>query len=894
MDLSYTIYCPIKPAFKLRFPSSLSCSSKLLTTDYTFLTSDSKVIRATLNNAFNYAPGEGKTIKFTINNNNYYSTTNSAGVAALSVNLDKGIYIVKVSYDGNSFYDPSSASFKVVVIPTKTPTLTLKSSKTLLKGADNSVKVALTAGGVPLAQRTITFKIDGKSTAFTRTTDSKGIATLAVNLAVGKHTITFTNKAESKVSSSTGSATISVLEKASSSVYWKAGTTFTQGSNLIKVLLQDGNKKPLSGKTIKIIANSKTYSAKTASNGYAAFKITFPAGTQTVSYKFEGDSYDGASSGSVKVLTLKKIDNGYGYWVFGGDMKDVNLNTLSSQGVTDLFLNYYAIEKHGKSAVESWIASSNKLGMRVHIWMQAFYDGNWINPVKNGQPDTTYFNTKISEAIGYEKLKGVSGVHFDYLRYPGTAYKTTGGTAAINKFVTLASSRLHNTVSNLIVSAALMPEPDDNVHAYGQDYATISKQMDVVVPMIYKGNYGQSTSWITSTTKWFVSNSKGAAVWAGLQAYKSDDDTTPWSSSVITADSKAAVNANAKGVILFRYGLSNAVNFKEMPTPSSTTPTTGGPSALSIVNILGGANIIKNYYTQNGKVPSTVTVAKHAYTMPEFLYLMEKAIAQLGNSNTNPIKCVYGIKAPTGPKGDSIDSTLTKSQYLSLVKSVASFMTTNNRAPNYATASVGKIIYSELIDSSARILVFYKNNDKLMPATVAIRYTDPSSTVPISIGGLNVKNTIKDLTPYKKATTNCQVGNSAIKSIVNSITSGLTTDMQKANAIYNYVRDHISYSFYYDTHYGAVGTLNAGTGNCVDQAHLVVAMFRTAGLAARYQHGTCTFSSGSTYGHVWAQVLVGDVWIVSDPTSTRNSFGKVVNWNTNSYSHNGYYASLPF
>ena len=67
--------------------------------------------------------------------------------------------------------------------------------------------------------------------------------------------ITFTNKAESKVSSSTGSSTISVLEKASSSVYWKAGTTFTQGSNIIKVLLQDANKKPLSGKTIKIIAN---------------------------------------------------------------------------------------------------------------------------------------------------------------------------------------------------------------------------------------------------------------------------------------------------------------------------------------------------------------------------------------------------------------------------------------------------------------------------------------------------------------------------------------------------------------------------------------------------------------------------------------------------------------
>ena len=137
---------------------------------------------------------------------------------------------------------------------------------------------------------------------------------------------------------------------------------------------------------------------------------------------------------------------------------------------------------------------------------------------------------------------------------------------------------------------------------------------------------------------------------------------------------------------------------------------------------------------------------------------------------------------------------------------------------------------------------------------------------------------------YLKATTHCQVGNSKIKSLVNSLTSGLTTDHAKALAIYNYVRDKISYSFYYDTRHGAVGTLDAKSGNCVDQSHLLVAMFRTAGLPARYVHGTCTFSSGSTYGHVWTQVLIGNTWTVADPTSTRNSLGTIVNWNTKTFS----------
>ena len=80
----------------------------------------------------------------------------------------------------------------------------------------------------------------------------------------------------------------------------------------------------------------------------------------------------------------------------------------------------------------------------------------------------------------------------------------------------------------------------------------------------------------------------------------------------------------------------------------------------------------------------------------------------------------------------------------------------------------------------------------------------------------------------------------------------------------------------------------------MDQAHLSIALYRAAGLPARYVHGTCVFSSGSTYGHVWAQVLIGDTWIVSDSTSTRNSFDNVVNWNNYNYSLNGYYSSISF
>ena len=82
------------------------------------------------------------------------------------------------------------------------------------------------------------------------------------------------------------------------------------------------------------------------------------------------------------------------------------------------------------------------------------------------------------------------------------------------------------------------------------------------------------------------------------------------------------------------------------------------------------------------------------------------------------------------------------------------------------------------------------------------------------------------------------------------MTKGLKTDEAKAQAIYNYVRDEIDYSYYANSKHGASGTLSAGSGNCVDQASLVVALCRASGIHARYAHAKgCTFSSGLVTGH---------------------------------------------
>lgn len=598
-----------------------SVGTSLTTKAYTFLKSDTKKIKVKLLNAFGYAPQKGKIIKFKVNGKTYTAKTNKNGNAKLKLpSLNPGVYTVKYKFAKFGYYKASSAKNKVTIIPSKDPTFTVKSTTTFGHGYNGQFQVALTSGSVPLANKQVTLTLDGKS--YTKTTSSTGLVSLPINLDIGTYKITYTNKAESKINKKTGSTTINVVERTVSTITWKSSTTFNQGTQSAKLLVLDKDGKAISGAGVKLTVNGKTYTATTASNGYATISVSFTPGNYSVSYSFNGNNLNAPSSGS-----------------------------------TDL-----------------------------HV----------------------------------QKL-----------------------------------------------------------------------------------------------------------------------------------------------------------------------------TTVSLANVITASKSLKNYIANNNKLPTTVSCGGITFTVPEFLYIMSQAIVELGNSKTSNIAFITGIKAPTSPSGDSINSAqLYKSGYLTLAKNVANYISTNKQAPNYASSAVGKIIYIELVDASARILAFYGDNSKQLPNYVTISYGNGGSSATGT--GLNEKNTISDLTPYLKATTHCQVNNDAIKKVVNSVTKGLTSASAKAKAIFNYVRDTISYSFYYDTKYGAVNTLKYETGNCVDHSHLLVAMFRTAGLPARYVHGTCTFSSGSTYGHVWTQVLVDGMWTVADATSSRNSLGNVANWNTKSFSLKGIYISLSF
>ena len=166
----------------------------------------------------------------------------------------------------------------------------------------------------------------------------------------------------------------------------------------------------------------------------------------------------------------------------------------------------------------------------------------------------------------------------------------------------------------------------------------------------------------------------------------------------------------------------------------------------------------------------------------------------------------------------------TQADYIDLAKRVKAFIDANGAIPNHATTPLGEIKFESLVYMYSKILSFYNTNNAL-PTYVSMK---PWSEVAPAAAPVPA-----ELQQYLAATANCQVNNAQIKALAASITKGKTSAYDKAVAIFNWVRDNIGYSFYYNTKYGAVGTLNARTGNCVDTAHLVIALSRAAGITSK-------------------------------------------------------------
>ena len=324
---------------------------------------------------------------------------------------------------------------------------------------------------------------------------------------------------------------------------------------------------------------------------------------------------------------------------------------------------------------------------------------------------------------------------------------------------------------------------------------------------------------------------------------------------------------SAGGVPLANYDVSLTIDGKNY------IKTTGNSGIVSIpINLNIGSYTVS--YMANGD--SVFTQASGVCDIDVFKRSSSDIIWKSGNSfkdNSQTFKVLVTNSKGEAVSGGNIELTIDSKTYTSTVG-------TDGYAKFNCEVAIGKY----------NVYINFKGNNNYLS-------TSESHSVNVKLSkfgnGLNEKNA-KSSSSFLKSSSHCKVGAKSIKKLVKSLTKGLTSDVDKAKAIFNYVRDTLKYSYYYNSKYGATATLKHKRGNCADHSHLLVSMFRTAGFNARYVHGRCHFKSGTVTGHVWTQVKIHNKWVCADAVSYRNSLGKIKNWNTKNYVIKGKYASLPF
>ena len=502
-------------------------------------------------------------VYFDFDSNIFSAITNKNGVASVKVDVPAGVYDVRYFYNSTGY--KFTRGFSEVIVLKDGATKLVPLTKYVTEGIKENLEVALIADDiVEVANEKVIIEINGKN--YTKTTGEDGIARLTIGLMPGNYDVKYYYKGSELFKESSASSKLNVKERLSTEFLLLAGNTFHKNAGITyDVMLTFDNG--VANRDVVVKIGSKTFNLKSDAQGIVSIDINdLNVGTYDVSYKFAGDNSYAPCEGSSKLTIISQIPYGYSYWVRYNHMYSLDLASLASQGTKHIFLHSYAFTEYGQNSVVSWIKTANSYGINVHIWMQVFYgSGGWVRPVNDdGSFKYSYMNSKINEAKYYAGIKEIAGIHFDYLRFGGTAHYYSTSADAINYFVSQASSEVKKVNPNCLLSAAVMPEPDMMLYYYGQDIPTISKYLDIIVPMVYKGNYEKNTAWIQETTKWFVDNSNGAQVWTGLQTYRSDNDITVLSYNELFNDAQAGLNGGARGITMFRWGLTKYINFNKL------------------------------------------------------------------------------------------------------------------------------------------------------------------------------------------------------------------------------------------------------------------------------------------------------------------------------------------
>ena len=239
---------------------------------------DTQFYATILDNKGNTVPNTS--VRMNINGVFYERTTNSQGVVRLNLNLEPGTYILTVSNPKTG----EMASANITVLSRLTDNHDLV--KYYKNTSKYSVKVLSETGKAEVG-KTVTFNING--VFYERITDSKGVASLNINLEPDTYIIT-AQYGDSRVSNTI--TVLNVLETSDLTMRYKDGSSF-------KAKVLDGRGNPYIGQTVTFNINGVFYDRITGIDGVASLKINLQKGEYIIT-----STYNGLNSANNVKVTL--------------------------------------------------------------------------------------------------------------------------------------------------------------------------------------------------------------------------------------------------------------------------------------------------------------------------------------------------------------------------------------------------------------------------------------------------------------------------------------------------------------------------------------------------------------------------------------------------------------
>ncbi len=377
------------------------------------------------------------------------------------------------------------------------------------------------------------------------------------------------------------------------------------------------------------------------------------------------------------------------------------------------------------------------------------------------------------------------------------------------------------------------------------------------------------------------------------QVVAEDAANTDAGQTTVTSTNSASQNSASTGTSTQNSVTPETIsdNKTDLSNESDSNYASGEITLATREQIRTAAVNVQNFIKKNGRVPGTVNVGGIVVDYAVFARMAAEELGQIQGSRNSDLEFRPVARAPKS-RTTLKNGKLNLAQYMNITSHALNFMNAHERMPNYISTAFGRMSPEQFLDMISRTLGFYHQNNRLPNFATIGRTVSAAPATESGNGSGGTRLPVPgELQSYLQATRNAQVTNAQIQNLAKQITGG-SNDINAATRLFNWVRNNIKYSFYRNTQRGAVKTLNDRKGNCVDQAHLLVALSRAAGIPARYVHGRCKFTSGNTYGHVWAEVWVKGRWYSVDPTSVRNTFGAIKSWSL--ITLHGRYTSLPF